>query len=129
MKCKLSIYLAKVDSSDNSILIDTSHMKKEKKLNIPETDSVIYINQEKPEKYPDWVGFVVASSFQQLNLNDFVKCQSEGAILISSIQGRKFLISFGSGHHKINKESIERDFGLRVTINSVDPNKLRSLEV
>lgn len=128
MKCKLSIYLAKVDSSDNSILIDTSHMKKEKKLNIPETDSVIYINQEKPEKYPDWVGFVVASSFQQLNLNDFVKCQSEGAILISSIQGRKFLISFGSGHHKINKESIERDFGLRVTINSVDPNKLRSLD-
>ncbi len=71
--------------------------------------------------------FITASQ-DELSVDDFVKCQSEGAILVVSTLDRKFLISFGSGHHKIKKENIERDFGLRVTINSVDPNKLRSLD-
>lgn len=127
MKCKLSIYLTKLDSTSETNLFDATHLKKGKKIEIPGANSVIYINQKKPEKHPDWVHFLTESQ-DELSVDDFVKCQSEGAILIVTTSGRKFIISFGSGHHKIKKENIERDFGLRVTINSVDPSMLRSLD-
>lgn len=40
----------------------------------------------------------------------------------------KFVLAFGTGYHLIDQDFIERDFGLRVTLNSVDPEKLRSLD-
>jgi uncharacterized protein (TIGR04141 family) len=40
----------------------------------------------------------------------------------------KYSLAFGSGYHLIISDSIERDFGLRVTLNSVSPEKLRSLD-
>jgi uncharacterized protein (TIGR04141 family) len=38
------------------------------------------------------------------------------------------LLSFGHGFHLVKDEAVERDFGLRVTLNSVQPGKLRSLD-
>lgn len=53
---------------------------------------------------------------------------SVGAVFVIQISGEIFILSFGTGFHLIKSESIERDFGLKVTLNSVDPDKLRSLD-
>lgn len=127
MKQRLSIYLAKNGIIQDDHLLDLERMRKAKYLNIPDTESVIYIHQPKPARYPDWVGYIISSQ-SEIGYEDFSKCQSESAVIIVRFSGVIFLITFGGGHHKVKKESIERDFGLRVTLNSVDPDKLKSLD-
>ncbi|MBP2167956.1 uncharacterized protein (TIGR04141 family) [Erwinia toletana] len=102
-------------------------MKSGKKIHIPNTESTLYINQSKPAKYAEWIDYILFSQ-SELSLEDFSKSQSESAIIVCRLDDNIFLIPFGGGHHKIRKDLIERDFGLRVTLNSVDPEKLRSLD-
>jgi uncharacterized protein (TIGR04141 family) len=45
------------------------------------------------------------------------------------VEDRWFAISFGGGYQKLEPGAIEHDFGLRVVINTVDHNKLRSADV
>ncbi|POE05383.1 TIGR04141 family sporadically distributed protein [Pectobacterium odoriferum] len=127
MKCKLSIYLAKKGFTQDSQILDLEHMKAGRELNIPSTESVIYIHQPKPAKHADWIDYILFSQ-KDINLEDFSKSQSESAVIVCRICERIFLIPFGNGHHKIRKDLIERDFGLRITLNSVEPDKLRSLD-
>ncbi|HGM5460127.1 TPA: TIGR04141 family sporadically distributed protein [Serratia marcescens] len=127
MKQRLSIYLAKNGIIQDDHLLDLERMREAKYLNIPDTESVIYIHQPKPARYPDWVGYIISSQ-SEIGYEDFSKCQSESAVIIVRFSSVIFLITFGGGHHKVKKESIERDFGLRVTLNSVDPDKLKSLD-
>lgn len=49
----------------------------------------------------------------------------KGALIFLPVRARTFVLSFGHVHHYLNDESYEHDFGIRVTLNSVDPNKLR----
>ncbi|WP_411750664.1 TIGR04141 family sporadically distributed protein [Serratia marcescens] len=127
MKQRLSIYLAKNGIIQDDHLLDLERMREAKYLNIPDTESVIYIHQPKPARFPDWVGYIISSQ-SEIGYDDFSKCQSESAVIIVRFSGVIFLITFGGGHHKVKKENIERDFGLRVTLNSVDPDKLKSLD-
>lgn len=127
MKQRLSIFLVKKGITDHNHILDLERMKSAIPLKIFGTESCIYIHQPKPAKYPDWVGYIISSQ-SHLSYEDFSKCQSETAVIVLSIDEHIFLITFGGGHHKIKKDSIERDFGLRVTLNSVDPDKLKSLD-
>ncbi|WP_199780503.1 TIGR04141 family sporadically distributed protein, partial [Cronobacter malonaticus] len=127
MKQRLSIFLAKKGIVEDEHLLELENMKAAKQLNIPNTEAVIYIQQSKPAKYPDWVDYIIHSQ-SEIGYDDFAKCQSESAVIVLRMSGYIFLISFGGGHHKVKKDSIERDFGLRVTLNSVDPDKLKSLD-
>lgn len=52
----------------------------------------------------------------------------KGAILFLPADNRTFAITFGHVFHNLNPESYEYDFGLQVTLNSVDPDKLKSLD-
>jgi uncharacterized protein (TIGR04141 family) len=38
-------------------------------------------------------------------------------------------LAFGTGHHSLNPDAFERNFGLRVVLNSVSRSSLRSLDV
>ncbi|MFT7432620.1 MAG: hypothetical protein ACI9TY_000238 [Alphaproteobacteria bacterium] len=49
-------------------------------------------------------------------------------MLILRASNATFILSFGSGFHLINLKYIERNFGLKVTLNSIHPNKLKSLD-
>ena len=53
---------------------------------------------------------------------------SKGGLLFVKHAERCFAMTFGHAHHKINDEAIEYDFGLRVTLNCVDPEKLNSTD-
>ncbi len=44
------------------------------------------------------------------------------------IQDRCFALTFGLVYHNLSDDSIEHDFGLRVTLNCVDPKELRSTD-
>jgi uncharacterized protein (TIGR04141 family) len=57
-----------------------------------------------------------------------IKQASKGAIVFIPAGERCFALSFGAGYHSLKDEGFEHDFGLRVTLNCVDPKKLKSTD-
>jgi uncharacterized protein (TIGR04141 family) len=54
---------------------------------------------------------------------------TKGALVIFPVQDRCFALSFGHVFHNLKEASYEYDFGLRVTLNSLDPLRLKSTDV
>lgn len=53
----------------------------------------------------------------------------KGALLFITLEQRCFVLSFGHVFHNLNDSSYEYDFGLKVTLNSLDPLKLKSADI
>ncbi|UUX93809.1 DUF6119 family protein [Methanoplanus endosymbiosus] len=66
---------------------------------------------------------------------DFWKIKTElkqtlkGAIVFLPVYDRCFAFTFGHTYHNLKEESYEYDFGLRSTLNAVDPDKLKSTDI
>lgn len=56
------------------------------------------------------------------------RASSISAVLIIEYEKRLFAVTFGYGKGLLRKSSWFRDFGLKVTLNRVDPAKLRSID-
>ncbi len=125
-KEKLSIYLAKSGIQAESALLRLENTKAAVELKVARGRATLHVKREEPAKLPEWSYFL--SDNQNLPDDLFGKRSSVGAVLMVRIQERIFLLCFGTGYHLLKGENIERDFGLRVTLNSVDPDKLRSLD-
>ena len=126
-KEKLSIYLARDASKSNSELIKVENAKDAIKLDVVEVESSeLYIKKEPPKKPPPWTKLFTSS--RQVDENAFGASSSVGAVYVIRAHENTFILSFGTGFHLLKSDAIERDFGLKVTLNSVDPDKLRSLD-
>ncbi len=71
---------------------------------------------------PKWVDMFADSVDPPLNL----KRPTYGAVLFLKAGKRHFALTFGSGRHLLAYQSYERNFGLRVALNLVDPDRVRS---
>lgn len=78
---------------------------------------------------PSWLSFVnhYAAAPQKLY------SQSCAAVLFLAVTLKKtgtrtFAICFGTGHHALDPDALERNFGLKVVLNSVKRGKLRTLD-
>nr|WP_298140220.1 TIGR04141 family sporadically distributed protein [uncultured Pseudomonas sp.] len=126
-KERLSIYLARDSSVLDSELIKVEGAKPPIKLVVEGAESFfLYIKKEPPKHSPPWTKFFTARP--EVSEDAFGDSKTVGAVLIVRVSGAKFVLTFGSGFHLLQNELIERDFGLKVTLNSVDPDKLRSLD-
>jgi uncharacterized protein (TIGR04141 family) len=83
-------------------------------------------------KHPSWVGFINGFASKTTKLSNM----SCGSVLFlevndpsSARKKRTIALTFGTGHHALNPDAFERNFGLRTVLNSVPRNKLRSLDV
>ncbi|KKN74401.1 hypothetical protein LCGC14_0391090 [marine sediment metagenome] len=52
-----------------------------------------------------------------------------GAIIFVPVQGRHVAVCFGQVHMALNDDAFERQFGLKVTLNSVPGSSIRSLDL
>jgi len=125
-KERLCIYLAKANYSTDDILIDTTGATAPYNLDLGEGQASLYIKKEVTKPAPPWTKLF--TSLPSVPDGAFGSTNSVGAVLIYRDKGRIFLLSFGHGFHLIKDHAVERDFGLRVTLNSVEPGKLRSLD-
>lgn len=50
-------------------------------------------------------------------------------VVFLQASGRWFALHFGMGFTKLDPDAFEQDFGLRVVLNTVDPDKLRSADI
>ncbi|OQJ92870.1 sporadically distributed protein, TIGR04141 family [Vibrio parahaemolyticus] len=126
-KEKLSIYLARDSHKPISELIKLENVKRPIQLDLPDTElAELYIKIQPPKSVPPWTKIFTDSN--QVESQEFGTSSNVGAVLVVRLTGSTFALSFGTGFHLIKQEAIERDFGLKVTLNSVDPDKLRSLD-
>jgi uncharacterized protein (TIGR04141 family) len=126
-KEKLSIYLARDSHKPISELIRLDNVKKPIQLDLPDTElAELYIKIQPPKTVPPWTKIFTDS--KQVESQEFGTSSNVGAVLVVRVASSTFVLSFGMGFHLIKQEAIERDFGLKVTLNSVDPDKLRSLD-
>lgn len=126
-KEKLSIYLARDSSKPDSDLIKVGKAKEVIEIDVADVErSILYVKKEPPKKSPPWTKLFTSSG--QVDENAFGASNSVGAVYVIRAHGNTFILSFGTGFHLLQNDAIERDFGLKVTLNSVDPDKLRSLD-
>lgn len=74
---------------------------------------------------PKWAKFLDLSDVEKAKLTNLT---AYGLVFIRA-DGRWFAVSFGLGHVKLDPDAFEQDFGLRVVLNTVDPDKLRSADI
>jgi len=126
-KEKLSIYLARDGGKPNHDLIKVENAKNPITLDLPDVESaLLYIKKQPPKNPPPWTQLFTSQN--KIDIAEFGISSNVGAVFVVRTLGTAFILSFGTGFHLIKSESIERDFGLKVTLNSVDPDKLRSLD-
>jgi|SRR5579862_376901 len=73
---------------------------------------------------PAWVSFFSAAA----KLPNTVFNSNSAAVFIIERGGHVFAVTFGYGRGLLDPSCWEEDFGLKVTLNSVDENKLRSVD-
>lgn len=125
-KEKLSIYLAKESINNVEALIKTEDAKDPVFIDVAESKVILHVKREIPRPPPPWTKLF--SNAAELPESLFGSTQNVGAVAVFERETRFYLLTFGSGYHLVKTEHVERDFGLRVTLTSVDPDKLRSVD-
>lgn len=126
-KEKLSIYLARESTKPDSDLIKLENAKEAVELDFLEVEAaVLYVKKPPLKNPPPWTKLFTENEAVDASL--FGVSSNVGSVFIVRTGAATFVLSFGTGFHLLKPEAIERDFGLKVTLNSVDPEKLRSLD-
>lgn len=122
---KLSIYLVKEGLMSDEQILKIESAEKPIDLGLQEGEARLYIKSAIPREPPRWSK--IFTVLPEVPLDAFGRPNSVGAVLVYRLD-RTFLLSFGHGFHLLQDDAVERDFGLRVTLNSVEPEGLRSLD-
>jgi uncharacterized protein (TIGR04141 family) len=119
----LSIFVANEGTSEDDLL-DDSRAPEATALQVGGVDAMLYTISN-PTRPPRWASFFEqAADISSLDL----RTASASAVLAVRVKDRLFAITFGYGRHLINPLVIESSFGLRVTLNAVAPDKIRSID-
>lgn len=76
------------------------------------------------KKIPRWKPYLDELSNETIDISENA---SNKAIVLIYIQNRIMAIVFGYGRSFLKEECIERNFGLKVALNTINPNKMRSI--
>jgi uncharacterized protein (TIGR04141 family) len=87
-------------------------------------DGVFYYTS-RPADEPSWASFIrqITPSLPPLSTS------SASGLLVLRSNGQSFAVTFGFGRGLLNPSKIERNFGLRVALNRIDPRQLRSVDM
>lgn len=114
-----SIYLLKPEYNATNTLTDNHGLESvTTATNLP-TNAQLYV-LDTPPRAPWWRGyFGIAKDLSQA---------SKGALVFLPVKDRWFALTFGHVYHHIKDAAYEYDFGLRVTLNALDPKRVISTD-
>ena len=75
---------------------------------------------------PWWLEFVQNGVTRTIELSDNA---ANSAVLFVAISSRILAVTFGYGRYLLDQSSFERDFGLKVALNTINPNSLRGIDL
>lgn len=112
---KFSVRLLKREKTFEDARKDLSN------LNLISQDEVFSVYLASTNSNPPWW-----KNF--LEIEDSLFNQSNSAILTIKVEERIFVYTFGFAHNQLKQECFEENFGFLVTINSIDGEKLKSID-
>ena len=116
-----SIYLLKDTFSNENALKDDNNLELllDGGTNLPD-GAIIYV-ADKPSSAP-W-----RKSYWGIN-KDLRQAQ-KGALVFLPINNRWVVLTFGMTYHQLKDNCFEYDFGLKTTLNTLDPRKIKSTDI
>lgn len=120
----ISVYLlrAPIKSAKEALQEDPDKLEQHRITALGD-DATLYVRR-RPPLPPKWTEFFAGEVEPTLEL----KQASYSAVLLVKASGRLFAITFGSGGRFMLALGVyERNFGLRVAANSVEPDQIRSV--
>ncbi|WP_306110620.1 MULTISPECIES: TIGR04141 family sporadically distributed protein [unclassified Roseovarius] len=114
-----SIYLLKQEYDASNALKDDHPLEEVDDVSILPEGSKLYLLDSVPIS-PWWRGY--------FGIKKDIKQTLKGVIAIVPSGGRTFALTFGHVMHNLKPYSYEYDFGIRVTLNALDPHKLKSTD-
>lgn len=122
---KLSIYLIKEDYRRFDQIFDDYDQDRKIDLNITGAARAHFYYRPTKTGQPNWVGlFSEFSEIMELNLSN----ASTAAVLVIGVAGRLFALTYGYGRTLLKPGCYEERFGLLVTINTINPDSIRSID-
>lgn len=119
----LTIYFSRPDLRPEELVPPSASIAKYSLHIGGDTPANLYV-QRSTERSPDWIelfaGYVDPSVFG--------KNRSTGAVLLVKRNAGYFALTFGTGRFLIDDYKFEERFGLKVTLNCIDENTVRSIE-
>lgn len=117
----LKIFLLKEDIKNDPIALFDSEVEK---IDIPDIGTLYY----KPSffskaKWLDLFGKQIPSEKEK----DFMNSSSRAALVIP-VSGRIFVLCFGYGRYLLRDSICDQRFGIKTTLNLIEPNSLRSID-
>ena len=100
-------------------------------ISVEEVDLVspldgVFLSKETSPRKPGWIRFVQPAVQTEI---DRLWTQTSAAVLLLRCCGRIFAFTFGYGRTILRPDCYERDFGLRVVLNCVNPDQIRSADM
>jgi len=121
----LTIYLCSPGVRTPTDALQPDHGAKRYDLTVTGVTGEFYLATAQPEA-PRWLDFFDGKLVPKPTPPE--NATSAGALFIRAA-GRWFVFTFGYGRFLLRLDRCERDFGLKVTINSVDAAQLRSIDL
>lgn len=78
-----------------------------------------------PPRTPTWVNFVAPTL---VSTPQTLRSSSSSGLLVVKADTDFFALTFGYGRAFLDQSKIQRQFGLRVALNAIDPSQMRSLD-
>ncbi|MCP3060136.1 TIGR04141 family sporadically distributed protein [Myxococcus sp. K38C18041901] len=132
MKLNITLFSKEIQDFDSCLRKSSpSRLPKSIRSNkkLPGAEYDIYLLKAQPNP-PKWLPFIHAH-VQPGAVADIANAANSALILlkVETPEGlRIFAIAIGHGHHLINKDVIEPQFGLLTTLNGVDPERLKLVD-
>lgn len=123
-KQRLSVYLFKENCTSWDSVLKTDEVLD--KHPISGTDGMFLLTQKSTPYPPKWLKFFEGKVDSQIE--GLMNSSSSAALLVKN-GSRIFGFTFGYGKGFFNTNEIEDNFGLKVALNSIDPDKIRSVDV
>lgn len=92
------------------------------------TEGVLVAKASNPHT-PEWLEFVRPCMTSSMDSLPNMLQSSASAVLLLKVGGRQFGIPFGQGHHLLRDDQCVHDFGIKVVLNAVDSEQLKSVGV
>lgn len=128
-KQRLTWFLIKATIKDADGFIDDAGAGSLLRYRIPQLDTkreslFVKASSLRP---PKWLRYVEPYLADGQQLPSMLAASSSGVLVVPA--GKRVLaVTFGYGRFLIRPDAIEQDFGLKVVLNSVDPNQIKSVD-
>lgn len=121
---KLTIFLLKPAITPGEALRDVDPDNAHRVAAISEDRDVLFVATSPPHP-PSWARYVEPHT--SADLGSLLTASSSAVLLVESAE-RLFAVTFGQGRHLLDPDAFEQDFGLKVVLNTVAPDQLKSVD-